>query len=87
VGVTAKLEVRYRHVTPIDEELRFEAWIHDRRERRVEVRATCHAGETLTADAVGLFVRVDFAEVQQRMARRRDERGGRAGDDPDRQSG
>jgi acyl-coenzyme A thioesterase PaaI-like protein len=82
VGVTAKLTVRYRHVTPIEEDLRFEAWIHDRRERRVEVRATCHAGETLTADAVGLFVRVDFGEVQQRMARRRDggdERGGQNG--------
>ena len=71
VGVTAKLEVRYRHVTPLDEELRFEAWVKDNRERRVVIRATCHAGDTLTANAEGLFVRVDFSEVQQRMAARR----------------
>lgn len=70
-GVTAKLEVRFRQVTPVEEELRFEARVHDDRERRVEIRATCHAGETLTADAVGLFVRVDFGDVQRRMADRR----------------
>lgn len=74
VGVTAKLEVRFRQVTPIEEDLRFEAWLHDERERRVEIRATCHAGERLTADAVGHFVRVDFGEVQERMARQRAER-------------
>jgi len=71
VGVTAKLEIRYRHVTPIEEELRFEAWVEENRDRRIRIHATCHAGEMLTADARGLFVRVDFKEVQQRMAERR----------------
>ena len=75
-GVTALLEIRYRHVTPIEEPLRFEAWIADERERRIEAHATCHAGDTLTADARGTFVRVDFEAVQQRMA---DRRGGAAG--------
>lgn len=70
VGVTAKLEIRYRQLTPIDEDLRFEAWIEQQRGRRVRIRGTCHAGETLTADARGLFVRVDFAEVRQRMSER-----------------
>jgi acyl-coenzyme A thioesterase PaaI-like protein len=70
-GVTGKLEVRYRHVTPLDEELRFEAWVESSKDRRVVIHATCHAGETLTADARGLFVRVDFGEVQQHMAARR----------------
>ena len=74
VGVTAKLEVRYRHVTPIEEDLRFDAWVEENRERRLTTRATCHAGETLTADARGLFVRVDFAEVEQYMASRRGDR-------------
>lgn len=82
VGVTAKLEVRYRHVTPIEEDLRFEAWVHDARERRVEVRATCHAGATLTADAVGWFVRVDFGEVQQRMASRKEQKSADTGPEP-----
>lgn len=70
-GVTALLEIRYRNVTPVEEPLRFEAWIADERERRIEARATCHAGDTLTADARGTFVRVDFEAVQQRMAERR----------------
>ena len=47
------------------------AWVEENRERRLRVHATCHAGDTLTADARGLFVRVDFKEVQQRMVERR----------------
>jgi hypothetical protein len=66
-GVTATLEVRYRNVTPLEQELRFEAWIAEDRGRRIVAKATCHAGETLTADAKGLFVRVDFEEVRRRM--------------------
>ncbi len=71
-GVTGVLKIRYRHVTPVDEDLRFEAWVESRRERRMIARATCHAGGTLTADAEGLFVQVDFDEVQQRMKERRE---------------
>lgn len=70
-GVTAILTVRFRHVTPIEEDLRFEGWIAERRGRRLVARATCHAGDTLTADAEGVFVEVDFGEVQRRMQRRR----------------
>jgi acyl-coenzyme A thioesterase PaaI-like protein len=73
-GVTATLSVRYRDITPLDEELRFEAWIHEDRGRRVVARATCHAGDTLTADAEALFVRVDFGEIQGRMRKRREAR-------------
>lgn len=71
-GVTGLLKIRFRHVTPVDEELRFEAWVESQRDRRLIARATCHAGDTLTADAEGLFVRVDFDEVQQRMRERRE---------------
>ena len=70
-GATARLEVRYRHVTPVDEELRFRAWVEREDSRRVVVRATCHAGDTLTAEAEGLFLRVDWSEVQRRMRGRR----------------
>lgn len=73
-GVTAKLEVRYRHLTPLDEELRLEAWIVEQRDRRVQAQATCHAGETLTASATALFMRVDFEAVQAHMRARREER-------------
>ena len=56
-GVTGRLVVRYRSRTPIDEELEFEAWIHDDRLRRITVRAHCRAGGEITAEAEGLFVR------------------------------
>ena len=73
-GVTASLEVRYRNVTPIEQELCFEAWVAEDRGRRIVAQATCHAGETLTASAKGLFVRVDFDEVRRRMAGERSAR-------------
>ena len=62
-GVTAKLEIKYRQITPIDADLRFEAWIHEQRGRRLVIRGVCRAGEILTAEAKGLFVRVDFNRV------------------------
>jgi acyl-coenzyme A thioesterase PaaI-like protein len=71
-GVTAILKIRYRDITPIDEDLRLEGWIHQDRGRLLTVRGTCHAGDTLTADAEGIFVRVDFDELQERMKDRRD---------------
>jgi acyl-coenzyme A thioesterase PaaI-like protein len=66
-GVTATLKVKYRAVTPLLTELRFTGWIHERRGRRVIARGTCHAGETLTAEAEGVFIRVDFNEIEGRM--------------------
>jgi acyl-coenzyme A thioesterase PaaI-like protein len=72
-GVTAKLEVDYRHLTPIGEELRLEAWITDERDRRVYAKATCHAGDTLTAQATALFIRIDFKEAEGRMRARADD--------------
>ncbi len=73
-GMTAILRIRYRQLTPVDEDLRLEAWIADQRQRRLVAKATCHAGDTLTADAEGIFMRVDFNEVHERMRERRDDR-------------
>jgi acyl-coenzyme A thioesterase PaaI-like protein len=73
-GMTAILKVRFRELTPVDEDLRLEAWIAEQRARRVVAKATCHAGDTLTADAEGIFLRVDFGEVEQRMRGRLQER-------------
>ena len=74
-GVTAKLTIRYRQITPIDADLRFEGWIDRDEGRGIVAKATCHAGNTLTADAEGLFVRVDFNEIQERMQPRRPKAG------------
>lgn len=73
-GMTAILRIRYRQLTPVDEDLRLEAWIADQRQRRLVAKATCHAGDTLTADAEAIFLRVDFNEVHERMRERRDDR-------------
>ena len=71
-GVTATLTVKYRHITPIEEELVLRAWVVEDVGRRIVSKATCHAGDTLTAEAEALFIKVDFTEVQSRMAARRE---------------
>lgn len=70
-GVTGRLTVHYRHITPVEEELTVRAWVTEDVGRRIVAKATCHAGDTLTADAEALFIRVDFTEVADRMAARR----------------
>lgn len=58
--VTGVLTVRYRNLTPLDTPLRFTGWIDHARGRRLVAKATCHAGDTLTAQADALFVRLDL---------------------------
>jgi acyl-coenzyme A thioesterase PaaI-like protein len=74
-GVTGRISIDYRHITPIEEELTFHAWIEEDVGRRLVAKATCHAGDTLTAEGEALFITVDFDEVQARMAARREPAG------------
>jgi hypothetical protein len=69
-GLTGTLHVRYRNLTPLDTELVFVAWVHHVSGRRIQSRATCHAGGVLTAEAEALFVRVDMVALAERSARR-----------------
>ena len=55
---TARLKVRYRKPTPIDADLRFEAWVERQSGRRLIARAHCLAGGEVTAEAEALFVTV-----------------------------
>ena len=57
-AVTARLSIRYRRATPIDTDLRFEAWVERRSGRRLVVRARCLADGEVTAEAEALFVSV-----------------------------
>lgn len=66
-AVTGTLEVKYRKITPLDTELRFLAWVHHESGRRIHSRATCHAGEVLTAEAEALFIRVDMQALAVRV--------------------
>ena len=57
-AVTGRLEVRYRRPTPIDTELRFEAWVERNNGRRIVSRARCLVDNVLTAEAEALFVTI-----------------------------
>lgn len=70
VAVTATLTVRYVAPTPVDRDLHLRAWFEPARGRRVTGRATCRAGDELTATAEGLFISVDMAEMAARNAGR-----------------
>jgi len=58
-GLTASLTTRYRRPTPINTELRFEAWPVQIDDRKVLTHGECrHNGELLT-ECDGVFVRMD----------------------------
>jgi len=65
-GMTARLEITYRSPTPVDTDLIFEGWVHDNGTKYMRAKETCHAGDTLTAEATAMFIRVDFGEVAAR---------------------
>lgn len=55
-GFTGTLTVVYRSTTPIDTPIRLRAW-HDRTEgRKVFAKGTIHHGDTLCAEAEGIFI-------------------------------
>jgi acyl-coenzyme A thioesterase PaaI-like protein len=56
-GMTGRLTVHYRRPTPLFHELRFRAAVDRIEGRRIMSRAELWDGETLTAEAEGLFVR------------------------------
>jgi acyl-coenzyme A thioesterase PaaI-like protein len=55
-GMTARLTVHYRRPTPLFKELVLRAWLERVEGRRIMSRAEMYDGETLTAEAEGLFV-------------------------------
>lgn len=58
-GFTGTLTVVYRSPTPLDTPLTLRAW-HDRSAgRKIFAKGTIHAGDTLCAEAEGIFIRSD----------------------------
>ena len=55
-GMTGTLTIRYRSPTPVGEELRLEGWVERIEGRKIFARGTIHHGETLTAEAEGVFI-------------------------------
>ena len=64
-GMTARLTVNYRKPTPWGKPLRFEARIIKLEGRKVFTEGTCYSGSTLTAQADGLFISVDFDKLAE----------------------
>jgi acyl-coenzyme A thioesterase PaaI-like protein len=58
-GMTGRLSVRYRRPTPLHTEVELEGWTENVDGRRILTRGTLTAGETVTAEAEGLFVTID----------------------------
>jgi acyl-coenzyme A thioesterase PaaI-like protein len=63
-GLTGTLTVRYRRPTPLNTEVRFEAWVDEVKGRKVLTAARLWAGEQVTAEATGLFVVVGPARLR-----------------------
>jgi len=57
--VTAELALRYRRPTPIDGPLQLRSWIEGEVGRKIRAVGEIGDGETATALAEGLFVRVE----------------------------
>lgn len=63
-GMTGTLTVRYRTPTPLHTPLRFVGWPTGVERRKIFVSGECHAGDTVTAEAEGIFISV----APERMA-------------------
>jgi acyl-coenzyme A thioesterase PaaI-like protein len=55
-GMTARLTVNYRHPTPLFTQLKVRAWVDRLEGRRILSHAEIWNGDTLTAEADGIFV-------------------------------
>jgi acyl-CoA thioesterase FadM len=68
--MTGTLTIRYRKPTPLHTDLRIEATIERIEGRKTFCVGTMYAGDLVTAEADGVFIRVDMARIAELMARR-----------------
>ena len=68
-GMTGLLTVRYRSPTPLHRPVRFAGEVIKVEGRKIFTRATLHDGETLCAEAEGLFISIDFARFEALRSR------------------
>ncbi|MFN0093823.1 MAG: PaaI family thioesterase [Dehalococcoidia bacterium] len=64
-GMTGTLVVRYRRPTPLYKELTFRGAVDRVEDRKIYTTATLHDGETLLAEAEGLFIAVGQDRFRQ----------------------
>lgn len=69
-GMTGRLTVHYRSPTPLRAELAFEGRVVEVSGRKTLTYGTLHAGDTLCAEAEGLFVAIDMTKMAAMRAER-----------------
>ena len=62
-GMTATLTVRYWKPTPLHSDIRFEGRVERVEGRKIYTTGKAFNGETLTAEAEALFIRIDFERI------------------------
>lgn len=73
-GMTVNLTIDYRSPTPLYQQLVFRGWIRQVDGRKISTTGTLHHGDTLCAEASGLFVSMS-PEVFMRLLKPRQEDG------------
>lgn len=71
-GMTGTLTVYYRRPTPLYRELRFEAWRERKEGRKMYARGAVYDGDTLTAEAEGVFIAFESEAALDRLPGLRD---------------
>ncbi|MDJ0786749.1 MAG: PaaI family thioesterase [Myxococcota bacterium] len=74
-GMTGRLTVHYRKPTPLHEELLFDSWVERVEGRKIFTKATLHAGDTLCAEAEGLFISIKPGTFAGLVAKRQERDG------------
>lgn len=60
-AMTGRIEIRYRHPTPVEQELKISAWQESRRKNVLSMKAAVETSDgTITAEATSKFVLVNL---------------------------
>jgi len=73
-GMTGRLAIRYRRPTPLHRPVLFEGWTDQVDGRRVVTRGTLTVDDSVTAEAEGLFVKLDLDKAVEYFGERAYER-------------
>ena len=73
-GMTGRLGIRYRRPTPLHRPVLFEGWTDQVDGRRVVTRGTLTVDDSVTAEAEGLFVKLDLDKATEYFGERAYER-------------
>ncbi len=68
-GFTGTLTIRYRSLTPIGRPIRMRSWIDRRDGRKTFIAGSMHHGETLCAEAEGVFIQPKGSMIEHVMGR------------------